>query len=61
MFRLKSLLSAFYVYRYYSADGAGEGEGDEVYPTEFYVFETVEGGENQEREEHIGKSRNRAF
>ena len=52
---------SFYVDGNYSADCAGKGKGDEVYPAEFDVFETVEGGENQKREKHIGKSRNRAF
>ena len=45
----------------YAAYGAGEGEGDKVYPTEFYVLETVQGGENQKRQQHIRKPRDRTF
>ena len=46
-------------------DNAGEstcdGQGDEIYPTEFYVLEGVHCGKDEEGEEHIDKSCHCAF
>lgn len=59
--RLNLPLPTFDIDGDYAAYCAGEGEGDKVYPTEFYVLETVQGGEDQKRQQHIRKPRDRAF